>query len=612
MPAKKKNTKRSVLQQCRQLPGQLRQVCVDAALARYDRHYHPEREHHRRHIVIDIVLATALVVSSIVSLYFLFAYRQAGLHQQIDFALNPQRSVVSSGEALPVSVFVQNNTSQNLSDAYVTLPAQSGYVVTRTEPPADEDGRIMLGTLLPGASAQVLVSGYVVGPAESSVRVNAVLSYRGNALLQRQEKLVSEAVDVGDSQLRLSLDMPASLIPQQPFDFTLTYQNHSSTVGFEQMRIIPFLPAGWETLESDPTPAADGVIWELGNIGSQQSGTIRGRAVLREALSEKAVVEFRAFASPFGKPLLQDTVVRELPLYQPEVFVQLSGDRVIAELGDMVGQTLTLRNDESVALHDVAAEFALNLEVIDRQALPQNAVVRDGRVILPLTDELAAKSPLVFDVVWKLRGQINASVVFGNNTPEFRVAGQVSYRNDKNELVVIPLNPVVTQLQSDARIEALTRYYGSGGEQIGRGPLPPVVGETTKYWVFIHVANQLHPLANARVQASLPAGVDWTGRYTLTAGDLMSYDATTRRVVWNLGNIADYKTDFSGQSLSAGFELAVTPGQGDVGKPLLLLNNIELQARDQVTGSIINTVAPAVDTRLEKDAYATDDGIVRL
>lgn len=602
----------TLLQQCRQLPGQMRQVCVDAALARYERHYHPEREHHRKHVIVDAILAAALLVSIVFSLFFLFSFRQAGLHQRIDFVLSPNTTAVVSGDALTISLFAQNNTDQDLTGAYVTLPAASGFVLARTRPEQDQDGRIMLGTLKPGQNASITADGSVVGAVDGTLRVNAVLHYRANALLNFEEKLITESVEVKDSHLRLTLDMPRALVPDHPFDFTLAYENTSSLTGFDAVRVIPLLPAGWETLESEPAFAAETLIWELGHVGALQFGSVRGRAVMRDTGEEKALVNFKLYAAPFGKPLLQAEAQNVVPVHQPKVLVRLSGTGQTAALGDRVTQTLTVVNDEAFALREMSVVFAVNTDLIDRSVLPKGAVVENGKVTMPLALILAADTPLTQTVSWKLREQINPAAVFGNAQPLFRVAGEISYRNVKNDLVVIPLDPLVMTLQSDARVQAVARYFGSSGEQIGRGPLPPAVGETTKYWVFLHVANQINPLTAASVEALLPAGIDWTGRYTLTAGELVRYDATTRRVSWILGDVADYKNDFTGETLSAGFEVAVTPGKEDVGQTMVLLGQAELQARDTAAGIVINATTPEVDTKLQQDAYAKDDGRVRL
>ena len=45
--------------------------------------------------------------------------------------------------------------------------------------------------------------------------------------------------------------------------------------------------------------------------------------------------------------------------------------------------------------------------------------------------------------------------------------------------------PVATEVAMQNSI----RYYTEEGDQLGRGPLPPQVGETTKYWVFVQITN---------------------------------------------------------------------------------------------------------------------------
>lgn len=602
----------SLLQQCRQLPGQLRKVCVDTALARYDRHYHPDREHHLHHIIVDAILAALLVVSFSFATYFLFAYRQAALHEQIDFFLTPRQSEAVSGDALGASIFVRNNTNKSLSDVYITIPSQSGYQLVRTRPAADEQGRVVIGTLRPGQSANIQADGVVLGEVDEAARVGAILHYRVSALLQEEEKLVSEPVSLTSSHVSLALDLPAALVPDKPFEFVLRYENTSDTSSFPQARIVPFLPAGLELLESTPKPADATLIWDLGNLGALQSGMVRGRAVIHDGSETSALFNFKLFASPFGKPLLQAQAEVQRPLLRPNVSVNAAGQTAAPALGGQYTQTITVRNNERFSLRDVSARLSPNLELIDRNSLPAQARLEDGKVVVPLADAIASGERKTFTLNWKLRSQVNAATAFGNDAALLRLSGELLYAGDNGQTVIIPLDLVESPLQSDARVQALGRYYGGSGEQLGRGPLPPQVGETTRYWVFLQVFNEINPLTDARVTARLPAGVQWTGKTTVTAGDALRFDAASRMVSWDLGPVADYKTNYTGQTLTAGFEVAVTPAQADLGKALTLATDVRLQARDTVAAIVIVRDGEAVTTHLTGDAYASDNGRVTL
>src|SRR3989344_3488044 len=58
--------------------------------------------------------------------------------------------------------------------------------------------------------------------------------------------------------------------------------------------------------------------------------------------------------------------------------------------------------------------------------------------------------------------------------------------------------PTTIKLQSSAK------YYTTEGEQLGLGPIPPIAGQPTRYWLFINVSGFTHDLSDASVSAKLP------------------------------------------------------------------------------------------------------------
>ena len=52
---------------------------------------------------------------------------------------------------------------------------------------------------------------------------------------------------------------------------------------------------------------------------------------------------------------------------------------------------------------------------------------------------------------------------------------------------IIENEPILIRLNSNLAVQVYPMYYAPTGDQLGRGPLPPKVGETTKYWIFCEV-----------------------------------------------------------------------------------------------------------------------------
>lgn len=162
-------------------------------------------------------------------------------------------------------------------------------------------------------------------------------------------------------------------------------------------------------------------------------------------------------------------------------------------------------------------------------------------------------------------------------------------------------SPFILPVAGELRLAASARYFTPEGDQIGRGPLPPRVGATTKYWVTWDARSILRDANRVVVRAPLPPGVEWTGRVMSTAGVEPTFDASSRTVTWAIGNIE--------RLLSTSFELAVTPTAGQTGSFAALLGETKTQGVDNL-GTEIVASASAVTTELRNDDRVSGKGRV--
>ena len=145
--------------------------------------------------------------------------------------------------------------------------------------------------------------------------------------------------------------------------------------------------------------------------------------------------------------------------------------------------------------------------------------------------------------------------------------------------------------------EISARYYTNEGDQLGRGPLPPQVGKTTKYWVVVNLANTSNALNEAVFTGSLPAGVEFTGKQSVTIGPQIIYNPANHAVSWRHSSIPAYS------QTGLYFEVAVTPQSSQAGQNLTLVNSPNFSATDNFTNkkfnlsqSLINNVLPGGDS----------------
>ena len=162
-------------------------------------------------------------------------------------------------------------------------------------------------------------------------------------------------------------------------------------------------------------------------------------------------------------------------------------------------------------------------------------------------------------------------------------------------------NSVKIPLATEVSLKAEARYYTDEGDQLGRGPLPPTIGETTKYWIMVRVDNTSNAINTARFSTELPLGVEFTGKQSVSIGPELKYNAVNHTVTWSYNLIpANSQTGLY-------FEVAVTPTADQAGKNIQLTKAFSFSATDDLINKnfslaqngLTNTL-PASDMGSEK------------
>ncbi len=125
-------------------------------------------------------------------------------------------------------------------------------------------------------------------------------------------------------------------------------------------------------------------------------------------------------------------------------------------------------------------------------------------------------------------------------------------------------------------------YYTSEGEQLGVGPWPPAVNETTSVRIFLEITPDIHRVKNLQLKARLPSKITWLGNSAVSLGQAIFYDKKSRLIIWALDSL-DIK-----QKARASFEIEFTPTQKDFGNRIKLLENLSASAIDKITGQGIS------------------------
>lgn len=586
------------------------QATKEQATARYEKHYHPSNPHHKKHILADSVLGVIVLALTVFSLWLLFFYQAAILKEQIQLQVIPSSYTVRSGDALSYQVKVTNNADSNLENTFLSIPEASGFILSMSSPLQSQEGIIPLGTIDPNESILVELSGIAVVDLREHLRLHAILHYDAG-FTGTHQKFSSELIEVTGSALSVDWELPETIIANQPFPFSLRYGNVSEATRFDEVVIIPNFPPALEIIETTKEFDEELGAFTIGSVGSLEQGVIEGRLSVNTADLDTALIEASIYSAPFGKPLLQSESSKEIPVRFPNISIDFTADRQVASPGAAFTTTASITNREDFPIRDVSVRYKLNRALFSTSALP-GGVNAEGYYTQSLSAFIAAEGVQSVSQSFTLRGSINPELAFGNSDPRVIIDANLFYTDAQGQEVFIPMDAIVLGLNTDLNVHAFARYYSAEGDQIGRGPLPPVVGETTKYWIFLELDNQLHAVEDLRVTAKLAEGVSFTGKSSVTTGEAIQVSQGSNQVSWQLDALPDYKTNFSNQRFGAAIEVAFTPTAEQVGKSVVLMREIEVQGRDSVTGLVVSDQAPLVTNNLLNDAFASDTGEVQL
>lgn len=156
-------------------------------------------------------------------------------------------------------------------------------------------------------------------------------------------------------------------------------------------------------------------------------------------------------------------------------------------------------------------------------------------------------------------------------------------------------------LASELSAKAMVYYNGPQGDQLGSGPLPPVISLPTNYWVFFEVKSN-GDFKNLVFSAKLSQGVELSDRRSLLAGDF-KYNAASRQLVWTVEELKNQS-----DSNRVGFEIQLIPTANQLDKIVPLVTGIKYYAQDIFTKEEVAAELSDLTTNLDFDRLNRGQG----
>ncbi len=558
----------------------------------YHRRYHGQYAHAKKLFVFDLALMAGALVTLIAGLFFFFW--TPGLTDWIDLNVSYGGGRIKSGEKVTMTLDYTNRSKVSLTNVMLAVHLPPGFAVDRTLTPItefSEQSIFNLPTLPPGAKGEKIIHGYLWAEPKKDAETIAILSYTPENVNRREQKFGRFFINLPESILKAELNFGVkSSFPSSRFPIALTLTN-TETQKLDNISLNFSWPGkiNWQdsvekiTLEGKEVRVFNGEITMPDTAGLYTLKT-QSQILINNQL------------------LTLDTITNDISVVYPQVTVNTSWGTTAtyAEPNTTLPLKISWKNNSQYELKNLQIKInttpgVVNLKETARQnniKIIGDSLVLDAGNRTLLSDGTAGSAgDTQIDLVLLSSFTLNEKEkAYLEVTPAIvaelkEVSGQ-TFTNVGSAIRML--------LATNATLRTEARYFTPEGDQLGRGPLPPRVGETTKYWIFAQLQNTTNRLKDISFETNLTPGVEFTGKQSITIGSPLKSE--NGKLTWNIFQLpANSITGWY-------FEVAVTPTSEQVGKNMSLVKNVNVVATDEQTGKkfnlnsgIITNVLPAND-----------------
>ncbi len=565
----------------------------------YHRHYHGIYHNPKKLFILDLCLLAAALLMFAASLVFWFW--KPGITDLIDVEISLGDTRLKSGDYAHLTINYTNRSRHHLTRPTLAVRLPSGFVVDRTQTPLtlfSKNSTFTLDDLDPGASGQVGLFGQFWAEPGKETKIIAILSYQVETDTNREQKLGTYLATLPESILLTSLEAPASAFPNVAVPFSLKIKNNSA-VPVSGITVLEHgLKATFKTTTSlkNISLSAGEELSLNGTFLSPQVAGVQTAAFVTEVL-------------PNNQPIIQSSKETRFTVVTPSLNITARNVNAFdyLEPGQTIPLEISWKNSTPFPLKTIRLRLAstpgfLNLRATAKAnnlKIEGTDLIIDSSVRTALAAETGTSDQFALNLVFN---PIFSPI--GQTTREFHLTPIIEARSDQVSDQVFTMNgdDLVLPLATDLTLKAETRFYTPDGDQLGRGPLPPRVGATTKYWIFIEAFNTVNPIEDAFLSLTLPNGVTPTAMQSVTLGAPLSWEATARSLTWSMLDIpAQSKTGWY-------FQVAVTPTLADIGQTISLVKNLTFVAKDKKVHKPFNLRVAELSNVLKSDDRGSKSG----
>lgn len=556
----------------------------------YHLRYHGVYRHAKKLFVFDMALLAFALFLLGTSIFFFFW--KPTIVDLVDLSFSFGNDRIRSGDEIRIGLNYRNRSEHNLKDALIGVHLPPGFVVNRSKTPETiftKNSILNIGDIESGGSGMVDIYGFIFAEPNKDERITGYFSYIREDTGKKEQKVAASIFKAAGSVLMAELTLPTSSFSSREVPVNLKLTNFGTSV-LESIAVKhdspkPFLPETQTksiVLQPGESRVLSGII-----VAPQQGG--------------KYLQNFEVGLLVNNVYIKQIQISRELDVYSPEVTseAKIESNIPYAEGGQTIPLKLKWKNNSQATLSNLKLRLFTTPGIVDLKATAiANNMKVDGQNIVAdkntrtsmadgrpgNSDEFEIKLVLLNRFTTDGQTTLQIKPTMEGEIPD--LPGQKFYREGSPTSL-----PVSTQIFLNLR----PIYYTADGDQLGRGPLPPQIGETTKYWIAATIDNGVNPVSQNSFRATLGDGIEFTGKQSVTIGPEINYDPESKVVTWN------YYLVPAMSEIGLYFEVAVTPSASQVGKKIVLIKNSAFSAADDLLGKNLSDSTGILDNTLRSD-----------
>ena len=543
-----------------------------------------------------IVLLIILIIIAGISGYWY--YRQKTFSKEILKLeiLGPES--VKAGDVVEYNMKYKNNGNFALEDLKLIFELPK-YSLT-------EDGKTIitkdLGDIYPGEEKNIQFKARLFGKENELKTAQAALSYQPKNLRARYESKTTFTTKIEFVPLTLEFDLPSKLESGRDIQFSLNYFSNID-YSLSDIKIQTEYPSEFEFLESTPA-ALEKTDWGIPSLKKAEGGRIKIKGRLGGEAGSRLRFGVKIGMWQEGDFILLKETEKEVEIIQPLLYISQQINNFanyIASPGEQLHYEIFFRNIGTTPFEN---QFLITR--LDGAAFDLSTIKAE------LGEFKADDNLIIWD--WKQVPELRFLDVEEEGKVEFDVKLKDYWETTEKNIAIknkVNISQISEEFQTkvNTKLEVLQKGYYQDEVFGNSGPIPPQAGNTTTFTIVWQIKNYYNDVKNVKVKATLPQGVELTGRiFPQEESAKFSFDPRSREIVWVVkdNQVFEAGTGVSASSPSLAFQVALAPNSNQKGKILPIINEAKITAEDQWTEKTVEGKTPLINTTLPDDQSIPD------